>query len=396
MKDLFVVSDFHLGEGMGTPNEDFYYDHEFCRFLKYVEGHSAKPALLMNGDFVDFLQVISKSGLKLFPHTKEERKYGLGTSAAKTVWKLDRIVKGHRFFFESLGKFCAKRDFYLIYGNHDIEFYWPAVQKRLVYWLTKFGGSTVKKHVKFLPWIYFDGKTYIEHGQQYDRSNSFRYLLYPVLPKSIDGNEQQIDLPFGSFFTRYFFNRIEKRDPQADNIKPATRYLYWAAKKRPRMVLRAVMRYWPLLRRTWNKSVEIRQYALRDGKRNKLHQKSMQELSKHIGIDYATLQDIDEIKAEPIIESQHFVNYVFQVHMQHKYEDQFRNAAKKIAQLTGAKRVVMGHTHHAEQRTYGKVKYFNTGTWMPISYDKNIDYSKDKKLTYLQLLSGRAKLLEWE
>ena len=88
MKDLFIVSDFHLGEGMGSPSEDFYYDHEFCGFLDYVEDHPSKPALLMNGDFVDFLQVISKEGLKYFDHTREEKKYGLGTSRLRPAGNL--------------------------------------------------------------------------------------------------------------------------------------------------------------------------------------------------------------------------------------------------------------------------------------------------------------------
>ena len=395
MKDLFVVSDFHLGEGMGYPNEDFYYDHEFCQFLEYVEGHSAKPGLLMNGDFVDFLQVISKEGLRHFKHTREERKYGLGTSPAKTCWKLDRIVKGHRFFFECLGKFCAKRDFILIYGNHDIEFYWPQVQKRLLYWLTKFGGEGVKKHVKFLPWCYYDGKTYIEHGQQYHALNSFRYLLYPELPKKIN-HEAEIDLPFGSFFTRYFFNIIEKTDPQADNIKPASRYMYWAFKKRPKMIFKAFFRYWPFMVRTWNKSLEIREYSTRKGKRYRKHHERMKNMAKQTGLSYDILQKIDELKAEPIMESENFINYVIKVHMKHKYAAIFREKAKILGKITGAKHVVMGHTHMAETRNYGKVKYFNTGTWMPISYEKNVDYHKNKKLTYLQLISGRAKLSEWK
>jgi len=395
MKDLFIVSDFHLGEGMGSPSEDFYYDHEFCGFLDYVEDHPSKPALLMNGDFVDFLQVISKEGLKYFDHTREEKKYGLGTSPAKTCWKLDRIVKGHKFLFERLGMFCAKRDFYLIYGNHDIEFYWPQVQKRLMYWLVKFGGPSVKKHVKFFPWIYFDGTTYVEHGQQYHAINSFRYLLYPELPKKLDGQEKEIDLPFGSFFTRYFFNIIEKTDPQADNIKPATRYMYWAAKKRPKMVFRAAFRYWPFLVKTWNKSREIRRYTEKKGKRYRLQHERMKAMAKNVGLSYTKLKQIDEMKEDPIMESDRFLKYVMKVHMRHKFEAIFREKAEQLGKLVGAKHVVMGHTHKAEFRDFGKVKYFNTGTWMPISYEKNVDYSKDKKLTYLQILKGRAKLLEW-
>jgi len=37
--------------------------------------------------------------------TERERSVGLGTGEAKTLWKLDRLVKGHKVFFTALADF---------------------------------------------------------------------------------------------------------------------------------------------------------------------------------------------------------------------------------------------------------------------------------------------------
>lgn len=69
--DLMVVSDLHLSEGRDplikkfSLNEDFFFDEEFGRMLDYQMHRLAgrprerKWHLIINGDFLDFLQVVS-------------------------------------------------------------------------------------------------------------------------------------------------------------------------------------------------------------------------------------------------------------------------------------------------------------------------------------------------
>jgi len=45
--------------------------------------------------------------------------------------------------------------------------------------------------------------------------------------------QEHIDLPLGSLFVRYLFNRVEVSTPFADNIKPATRFIGWFLTNHP-------------------------------------------------------------------------------------------------------------------------------------------------------------------
>ncbi len=115
-KNYVFVSDLHLSEGRLRgeqyyhKNEDFYYDEEFAKFLRYLEkergdkGYKNPWRLVFNGDFLDFLQVTTTpedDGLKTVADdakgktsdddaeiSEKERKLGLGFDAAKSVWKL--------------------------------------------------------------------------------------------------------------------------------------------------------------------------------------------------------------------------------------------------------------------------------------------------------------------
>ncbi|HUL36484.1 MAG TPA: hypothetical protein VLW47_02275, partial [Thermodesulfobacteriota bacterium] len=72
---IVVVSDLHLSEGWDENgylqrNEDFFFDQNFKRFLEYLseKGEEEKFSyrLVINGDFVDFLQftTLPKKGEK--------------------------------------------------------------------------------------------------------------------------------------------------------------------------------------------------------------------------------------------------------------------------------------------------------------------------------------------
>lgn len=141
--NLAVISDLHLSEGRSdetkrySRNEDFFFDESFCRFLKYLQRestrHQKKWKLVINGDMIDFLQVTSlpEPGEADFEISEREKRFGLGTEAVKTIWKLKRIMNGHWRFFQGLANFLYRNNkVVIIPGNHDIEFVYEEVQKR--------------------------------------------------------------------------------------------------------------------------------------------------------------------------------------------------------------------------------------------------------------------------
>ena len=266
--NLLVVSDMHLSEGFDPRSgkfsrlEDFLFDVPFDRFLRYHEGLKEQPRfggrpwlLIINGDVFDFLQVVSRPDddrlLRVVkgsdsPHLSENEKvYGLGTTAGESLWKLSRIARGHQTFFAALGWFVAQGNaIAVLKGNHDVELHWPVTQERFVREVRRayerrrretgdgppLPPEVFRERIRFYPWFYYEpGRVYIEHGCQYEQANHFRDFLNPVLPDAPD----YIELPWGSLFVRYLFNKIEDVHPFADNIKPITRYLSWAFREDP-------------------------------------------------------------------------------------------------------------------------------------------------------------------
>lgn len=336
--ELIVISDLHLSDGYNektgkySRNEDFFFDEEFKRFLQYLQKvNSRKKHLIIAGDLFDFLQVdpdgtkldnylevngvtpvkkITKKESKKFGSdteeyktviTDRERKFGLGTEEDKTVWKLGVIAKGHNVFFQALGNFLSKGNrLSIITGNHDIELYWKKVQEELVKCIVEFKNSQVTDQqiegsINFYPWFYYDKdyKTYIEHGNQYDRLNSFQYFLHPRLEHGSD----KLWLPFGSFFVRYFFNKLEISNPFADNIKPPTKYMRWAWKENKLQFLKNIFLYLPTMVRVFLKGGKLSKAKkkLLEGKNGE----GLKRLADNFGMPLDTVTKIYSLKARP-------------------------------------------------------------------------------------------------
>ncbi|MAT97517.1 MAG: hypothetical protein CL608_10280 [Anaerolineaceae bacterium] len=284
--NYLFVSDFHLSEGRSPAtglihrNEDFFQDVPFAQFIAYhvqlsrretaVEYHNIPWKLVINGDIFDFLQVVSlpKEGDKLVKVKgvesyeklrKNDREFGLGTSSPEIVWKVSRIAQGHPTFFRALAWFVAQpgNELVLMKGNHDIELFWPDVQQRLRQLLQQayedwretavpnddqallplydnmpdaLTLDHLERHVAFPPTYLYEPKLFfVEHGCQYEPANAFKNFEDPRLPDAPDF----IELPSGSLFVRYFFNKVEHIHPFADNMKPISRYVFWVLRHAP-------------------------------------------------------------------------------------------------------------------------------------------------------------------
>lgn len=250
--NYIILSDLHLSEGLDplsrkySRNEDFLFDEEFAHFLDYLRATRGELPwhLIFNGDLVDFLQVTSTEGAPAEFLDSSNLKYGLDCGEAQSVLKLRRIFQGHPRFFDALARFAASFPVTIVAGNHDIEFFYPAVKAEFISLLEKAGegAGRIRENVAFQDWFFLHhGLLLVEHGHLYDRLNSFMHALDPRLPRLAgipDGQADDIDLPLGSVFVRYFFNRIESAYPFSDNIRPSSDFISWLIRKEPLLALR--------------------------------------------------------------------------------------------------------------------------------------------------------------
>ncbi len=314
--NLLVVSDLHLSEGRHgdtkkfSRHEDFFFDEEFARFLAHYQDRTrwngAPWHLVVNGDFLDFLQVVTIDGAN--PELRSDPKYGLACGEAETVFKIGRIASGHRRVFEALARFVSAGNLLtIVKGNHDVEFHYAGVQRALLGELQKAaeraqrGATLPPQSVLFAEWFHYEkGLVWIEHGNRYEGVNSFRCWLAPLLPRP-PGPTAEIDLPLGSMFFRYLFNRVEWLEPFADNIKPVTEFVRWMLRKYPSEVVRFLMNDGRTLLRKLRRAFAPQPAGTYDA-REAEHRQRLQALAAAHGIEEAKLEDVDALRAKSVFE----------------------------------------------------------------------------------------------
>lgn len=214
-----VVSDLHLS----TEEEldDFYADEEFGQMLSLVSKEEP-TTLIFNGDTIDFLQS------NPYDSTTHNISF-LRCDSESAVKILERVYKRHTIFFNVLSEFIRKpgNQIIIIKGNHDAEFAFEAVQKRF----RELVGVEESEKIIFPEYGYYiqDKGIYIEHGNQYDKLNSFTNFQAPFQ----DIKKKYIELPFGSILVRVLWNRLERSFPFIDKIRPMTASISLAVAQRP-------------------------------------------------------------------------------------------------------------------------------------------------------------------
>ncbi|MBN2591946.1 MAG: metallophosphoesterase [Sedimentisphaerales bacterium] len=476
-EELIVISDLHLSDGYDknserySRNEDFFFDEEFKRLLEYLQTANAhKKHLIIAGDMFDFLQV-DPDGDKIDEYseffkkehekksissgtdeikqdvTQRERTYGLGTGKTKTVWKLGQIVNGHRVFFEALAHFLSNdNSLSIIPGNHDIEFHWEEVQNALREYIADLFENTslteqqqqekkesIKTRIEFCSWFYYNKKlkVYIEHGNQYDRLNSFEYFLYPRLEEDSD----MLWLPFGSFFVRYFFNKLESSHPFADNIKPITKYAEWAWSEHKLELLKNIWRHVPTMYQLFKK----RKKFSKTDRLNDLNEDKLDKLSKELGQPLDAIKEINRLRADPLTRSRlsillffagtiffffslialvvlivlrifykfslwtflsplaflsvPIVKWVYRKFFQKDFFEQNITKIQKIKEnLKDVQIIVFGHTHDPDIRIVtSDCKYFNIGTWTTVFSEEERILREAKQFAFLWIKEDNGK-----
>jgi UDP-2,3-diacylglucosamine pyrophosphatase LpxH len=480
-----VVSDLHLSQGYDPETgktsrlEDFFHDDAFGRFLRYHEGIKDQPRfggrpwlLILNGDLFDFLQIVSlpQDGTPLRTTkgvdrrselSANERVYGLGTTPAESAWKLKQIARGHQRFFAALGWFVAhENQVAIVRGNHDADLHWEEVQTCLVVETHEAyarqrsqegsGPPTTpdacRARIHFHPWFYHEAqRIYVEHGGQYDALNHFRDFLNPVLPD----DPERIELPWGSLFVRYLFNKVEDIHPFADNVKPLTRYLGWAFRTDPIGATEVLFgRGWVFLRALWKAGRKAATTALHGPREDVPAQNDQGPLPSQVTeeiealarwhvetswqtwlgtvlrglISLLTLLIIGAFIALAVVtlalnSSPQWMTAVY-VGMailaaflgralqrtlfrmlEQRYLLEVAQELERILEPAGGVRyIVMGHNHRSAIERLNEAWYVNTGTWVPV-YEKEGPIKGREALTFFRLASGHdgtPELLRWD
>ncbi len=287
-EEVFVLSDLHLGEGYDrhgrySPMEEFFHDDAFARFLAFLQArHAERPQALLlvfNGDVFDFLTVTKVPPDEAsFSVSRLERRFGLKPTAAKSVYKVEQIMAGHVRFFDALARFIAAgHRVAFTRGNHDLELYFPAVQARIRAELAaKPGGPSLERldsHLSFHQiFLLLPGLAYIEHGNQYEASNSIRYPLRPLLPpRRRSEPEEMLDYPLGSFFVRYFYNSVHRLHPFTPKLLSVEQYLDFLRRYNLFSLIRVGRRHFPYFLQA------LRPHAPAGSSRNTMAAEVMQE-----------------------------------------------------------------------------------------------------------------------
>jgi len=376
--NIAIVSDLHLSEGRDPStkkfdrNEDFFFDDQFDRFLSHLEdeteGRGRKWRLIIAGDMVDFLQVTRRPEEPESELRRSEREYGLGTAPDKTIWKMRVMMNGHWVFFRALGMFIsAGNKCTIITGNHDIEWTVPEVQKAFREEMKQYlpegisdADEVVSNRIEFCSWFYYEpGLIWVEHGNQYDGLNSFDYLLFPYLPDS-----DELMLPGGSFFVRYLFNKVEQKDPFADNIKPISAYIrkYWLKLLCSKNVLRHLKYFFKIL---W----KVKEFTSEE--LEELRKKNEAKISaeaKRFGIDIEKLGAIKSRWVPCFLYNKGMLGNIWSF-IFNKTGDIYRMMAPEIMEQLDVGYVVFGHTHEADLLALSFNRggeYTNSGTWTKI------------------------------
>lgn len=434
-KEIFVVSDLHLASGLNRNSnyegtENFFTDESFARFIDYLQnrqtGHSI---LLINGDFVDFLrirnvpdtdeefetwnQLLARTGIQKSVDelrssiSKKEREYGLKTHDYKSVWKLHCCMLGHPRFFERLIRWLQNGNQLVITkGNHDLEWYWPAVRLYFQLFLAdgvagKTGESldkvltgTIVPQMRFADHaVVFDEALYAEHGHRFDSTTAVKGA--PLLD-----NEEEINLPFGSFFNRYLINRLELLYPYLDNVRPTSNILLVLLRERFPLALKMLFYYVPFMlliipkKLYWQTfkyllsflfvivlPLVITGLAIWHGWSSALFKGAVAQKNTSL----ITTQILGVLKNAGFL----FLSYIFGrilVFVKLKAPWSFYpDALKVITEDPRLKIITFGHTHNPEQQAGQHTWYYNTGTWIPVYESTSASVRFDKTFTFLHI-----------
>ncbi|MBI5878125.1 MAG: hypothetical protein HZB53_10780 [Chloroflexi bacterium] len=369
-----VLSDLHLGAGRfyaGNTLEDFASDGAFASLLAALARESEESGraaeLVINGDFVEFLQVPRAASFDPAQDYPPADYADMGPSAS--AQRLRHVIAGHGPLFDALRDWlradAPRRRLVILRGNHDPHWYWSAVQEALREAIG--AGGERRTLVEFPAVSYRHGAACMEHGNQYAESaNRFRDMAAPLAP----GDPSQIETPWGSKFVIEFFNRVERDKYWVDGVKPIGALVWHALKYDPSFAFRtlvALLRAAPRLagvrdeiRDSWltnlqtNPEFAAQRYRTSDAYRAEVH-----ALLGH------ALDEMDAVARETPAPGASADPQATAQQMQEEQDRRLIDGAAQLSQTNGATVVLLGHTHRpVDMELRNGARYINTGCWV--------------------------------
>lgn len=319
--DLFILSDLHLSAGVSPETqrtsrlETFFYDREFSnlvdRIIVQASARRRPVVLILNGDVFDFLAVVRTPsaeecralGLRI---SRRERKYGMESEPGKDAWKMRRIIQGHPEFFRAIIRLLvAGHSVHINRGNHDVELFWPEVRAAFYEEVEALAGrehvnldaALVRERIRFHEWFYYEpGRCWIEHGHQYEASNSFRYLLEPTIRRRKDA-QPALDLPTGSLFVRYVYNRFKLVDPYSTQVFTLEQYLDIISRYNVMDLAKALLVHFPFFVRALKQARVFEVSGVADAA--VVHRRRLEALGRESGLG-EKLERIDALRSYPM------------------------------------------------------------------------------------------------
>ncbi len=444
-KNILVISDLHLGEDLRPAAATVSYlrglarlERELIAFLGHYTEHrlGGRPwRLVVNGDMVDFLsiQIMPDGEGASGASTDDERRYGLGYGEVESLTKLERVMVRHRQVFDAIGRFvAADNELVIITGNHDPEFHYPRVQRRLLDALAERGADPAR--IRFCPWFYYEAEVvYVEHGHQYDDYCSFDYQLHPV--EARDG----VAITLAHAGVRYFTNLVPQLNPHCTEQWGFFDYMRMLGAQGARGAARLLLFYASLIRKLIEVSARLTDRAS-DAARAEIHRARLRDLAASYRIAVGTVEALDRLHRPPVLKRLHkiactlfldrvllvlfalvavvitalsakgwwrlggcaavlvagaVVNQILAHGRLLDSRELLRRTPEAIWRIVRAPFIVFGHSHHAEQMALrGGGRYINTGAWL----QDDDDYSH--AFTHLIITDDpgdelRARLCQW-
>lgn len=174
---IIVISDLHVGAG---ELDDFDPDVEvlFAEFLSEIGKEGISTELVINGDFLEFVQANPWEEKDL--RARSEDNLPLCFTKEQSLSKLESIIASHPTVFYSLGEFLSENKQHKITvlpGNHDVDLFWEEVRDRIKCIIaSKSGTDNINRLTFHMERVYCPPSApnvWVEHGHQFDKCNSF-------------------------------------------------------------------------------------------------------------------------------------------------------------------------------------------------------------------------------
>lgn len=305
-----VVSDLHLADvedhadgWKRHKSSAWVVDDELDQMVSSFESRLAPGehlTLVLNGDIFDFDLVTAVPLDPPFPVRRIEHSYGLDATAAKSAWKLGKILDDHARFVAMLARLLDRGSRVVVtIGNHDRELWFPEVAAVLQDRVRAARQAPASDDATVLvePWFFHvPGEIYVEHGHQYDWYSSFRYNLEPIVER---GDEAHIALSTGNLSNRFLLSNIGFFNPHAtDFILSAYGYVrHWL--KNYAFTRRMLITTWLI--------GSLRALVVLLGTRARIERHPPENYARHIaaaadryGLTLATAEQLYALKKEPI------------------------------------------------------------------------------------------------